>query len=555
MKKIFSFLTAILFAGSLWATDFTNLTFTFNTASVSGWSTTGTFNNSYFKFDDGDYAQTTDVTTIIPEGEVLSTDMSVVIGCGTFQTWSNPKSIKATVQLLDNSANVLSSANKTFSGLAGNVNAQEAITVSIPESPESIASLKIILSDFNSTSTGCARFGSVKLTYSTEETGSACDKKVTLSSGETTNGTFTLDQSGVKPTCDAELVVKVTPKPASHYHTAEVTATNSTSITGPDEDGKYTVTYAQNTNAESVITVTFAEDANSLVTWNNNGETSTSKVYHGAKPTFPNPNPTSFDETSTTFYGWATAAWSGVAENLESELLSGITIYRKASDMPAVSAPVTYYAVFVKKVVDESWTETALASLTTSDVFVMSAGTYAINNNGGTTSQPKVNVITVKNSAITSEVTDTLKWNVSGNSTDGYIFYPYGSTTTWLYCNTTASSSSNNNIRVGTGDRKVWKPNASGYLVTNDTYTARYLSLYNDSDFRGYTSNSSAFVPKFYKLTDNSTYSLFVTTKPSTPTAVDNTEASVKAVKVLREGQIFILRGDKVYTVQGQLVK
>jgi len=38
-------------------------------------------------------------------------------------------------------------------------------------------------------------------------------------------------------------------------------------------------------------------------------------------------------------------------------------------------------------------------------------------------------------------------------------------------------------------------------------------------------------------------------------TALDNTDASVKAVKVLREGQIFILRGEKVYTVQGQLVK
>ena len=38
-------------------------------------------------------------------------------------------------------------------------------------------------------------------------------------------------------------------------------------------------------------------------------------------------------------------------------------------------------------------------------------------------------------------------------------------------------------------------------------------------------------------------------------TAVDNTDASVKAMKVMREGQIFILRGDKTYTVQGQLVK
>ena len=41
----------------------------------------------------------------------------------------------------------------------------------------------------------------------------------------------------------------------------------------------------------------------------------------------------------------------------------------------------------------------------------------------------------------------------------------------------------------------------------------------------------------------------------SQTTALDNTKSDVKAVKVLRDGQIFILRGDKVYTVQGQLVK
>ena len=46
-----------------------------------------------------------------------------------------------------------------------------------------------------------------------------------------------------------------------------------------------------------------------------------------------------------------------------------------------------------------------------------------------------------------------------------------------------------------------------------------------------------------------------LTYKDPTATGVDNTEAGVKAVKVLREGQIFILRDGKEYNVQGQLVK
>ena len=43
-------------------------------------------------------------------------------------------------------------------------------------------------------------------------------------------------------------------------------------------------------------------------------------------------------------------------------------------------------------------------------------------------------------------------------------------------------------------------------------------------------------------------------TEPTT-TGFDNLESDVKTVKVLRDGQIYILRGEKVYTIQGQLVK
>ena len=42
---------------------------------------------------------------------------------------------------------------------------------------------------------------------------------------------------------------------------------------------------------------------------------------------------------------------------------------------------------------------------------------------------------------------------------------------------------------------------------------------------------------------------------PSTPTAIDNAEAEVKVVKFIENGQIFIQRGSKVYTIDGQLVK
>lgn len=44
-------------------------------------------------------------------------------------------------------------------------------------------------------------------------------------------------------------------------------------------------------------------------------------------------------------------------------------------------------------------------------------------------------------------------------------------------------------------------------------------------------------------------------TLPDTPTAIDNTEDGVKAVKFFENGQLFIRRGDKIFDTKGQVVK
>ena len=150
---------------------------------------------------------------------------------------------------------------------------------------------------------------------------------------------------------------------------------------------------------------------------------------------------------------------------------------------------------------------TDIGEISSGDIFVFAdASNYALTNNNGTSSAVGVKQITVFNSKITSTVDATIEWQLTGNNTNGYTFYPGTGTTTWLYCNTTASSSSNNNMRVGTGDRKLFVVNNNGYLVTNDTYTDRYLSRYNTQDFRGYTNtNTNPVKPKLYKKTAGST--------------------------------------------------
>ena len=130
-----------------------------------------------------------------------------------------------------------------------------------------------------------------------------------------------------------------------------------------------------------------------------------------------------------------------------------------------------------------TWELTDLADLTSTDVFVIvgnNGDNYAMTNDNGTGSAPTAVTVTVADNKITSEVTDAIKWNVSGNATDGYTFYPNGSTTTWLYCTNT-----NNGVRVGTNDNKTFKIDA-GYLKHDGT--SRYVGIYNSQDWRCYTS-------------------------------------------------------------------
>ena len=150
-----------------------------------------------------------------------------------------------------------------------------------------------------------------------------------------------------------------------------------------------------------------------------------------------------------------------------------------------------------------AWELTDIADITAEDVFVIVGdNTFALPNDNGTSSAPSAVAVTIENDEITSDVTDNIKWNISGDAENGYTFYPNGDAENWLYCNTTAGSSSNNNMRVGTGDRKIFALSEDN-LITNDNYTDRYLSIYNNSDWRGYTNANLAPSISFYKYVNN----------------------------------------------------
>ncbi len=155
----------------------------------------------------------------------------------------------------------------------------------------------------------------------------------------------------------------------------------------------------------------------------------------------------------------------------------------------------------------EKWVLTPLADLTEDDIFVIVGNNgvnYAMSNDKGESSAPEaVQVIVIGDKLIgtsTGSVTDNIKWNVSGDATNGYIFYPNGDEDNWLY----TKEKDNNGVRVGTsgtGDYKLFVLSDEGYLY--NTGSSRYIGIYSSADWRCYTTINSNITGQsfaFYKL-------------------------------------------------------
>ncbi len=187
-------------------------------------------------------------------------------------------------------------------------------------------------------------------------------------------------------------------------------------------------------------------------------------------------------KTGNTFDGWS----------------DGSETY-EAGAQYTVNSNVTFTAQWTSggETSDETWVLTNLADLTENDVFVIvgnNGSNYAMSNDKGTGSGPSAVGVTVSDGKISGTVADKIKWNISGNASDGYTFYPNGDSEKWLYCTNT-----NDGVRVGT--------NTNNAFVIDDDYlyntaTSRYVGIYNSSNWRCYTSinsNISGQTFAFYK--------------------------------------------------------
>ena len=113
------------------------------------------------------------------------------------------------------------------------------------------------------------------------------------------------------------------------------------------------------------------------------------------------------------------------------------------------------------------------------------AGGYALTSANGSGSAPTAVAVAIENDAITGNIADELQWNFRAVD-GGYKINPINDTTKFLY-----STSSNNGVRVGTNTNNVWELNitdGANYHGFKNVATSRYIGVYNNQDWRTYTS-------------------------------------------------------------------
>lgn len=189
--------------------------------------------------------------------------------------------------------------------------------------------------------------------------------------------------------------------------------------------------------------------------------------------------PTIYDKMTLTVE--TTGHTMTISRNAPEDVYEAGKLYKVVKEIPADK--------WVKKggetPVVKSWIATDLADITATDevVITMAKGTsvYALTSENGSSKAPTAVAVTVENKELTAVPEDALVWNIAKNN-GTLTIYPKGQTANWLY-----TTDTNNGVRVGTNDNKTFVVDSeSGYL--KNTTTNRYLGVYNNADWRCYTS-------------------------------------------------------------------
>lgn len=241
-----------------------------------------------------------------------------------------------------------------------------------------------------------------------------------------------------------------------------------------------TATYGEKT-ASKTVAVTVAEVQKYNVTWNVNGKdytegNPTTEVVEGEKLSTLPTAPASI--VGLVFMGWTNEA-------VTSQEAAPAVLFTSAADAPAVTADVTYYAVFAAQA-GAGWTRvTALSDITEgsyvikNDVFILPSS-----NTGSGEAPGKVSAPSITGNVITGEVDESMVWQ----------FVPTGASNQFSIKNAAGdylyAINKTNGIRVaGTPDKWTFEENGEGYFSMKDENNNRYCATYEDGeDWRSYSS-------------------------------------------------------------------
>jgi hypothetical protein len=131
-----------------------------------------------------------------------------------------------------------------------------------------------------------------------------------------------------------------------------------------------------------------------------------------------------------------------------------------------------------------TFVKTDLTSIKNTDVVLIvgttSGGSYAMSNDKGASAAPTAVSVTVSGTSIETEATNIL-WNISYDAKTSTFTANVAGENDTLYCNNT-----NNGVRVGTKNANVLFNIKDAYIY--NTTQKRYLGVYNNADWRCYTS-------------------------------------------------------------------
>ena len=254
---------------------------------------------------------------------------------------------------------------------------------------------------------------------------------------------------------------------------------NPETLTLGTNEVKATATYGEMT-ASKTVTVTVAEVQKYNVTWNVNGNdytegNPTTEVVEGEKVEVLPAAPASI--VGLVFMGWTNEA-------VTSQEAAPAVLFTSAADAPAVTADVTYYAVFAAQA-GAGWTRvTALSDITEGSYVIKNAG-FILPNFKTDKSPQKVTAPSITDNVITGEVDESMVWQFvsTGVSNQFYIKNAAGN---YLY----VIKGESQGLRVvETPGKWTFEENGVGYFAMMDENSSRYCATYEaGKDWRSYLS-------------------------------------------------------------------